>query len=144
MVRDVTKKLGERDSSIRPMVEVGGKLAVRNLHQVRAELIKALQAGFKKRELMVFRQATGDAKLFMIAGFAAKYVSEYPDMVGELLERGQWLADHGKDRDMLYVNVTDAESGTYEIGFLDQPKRVTHSVANHLGNRAKRRALGLN
>lgn len=139
MVRDPSKPLGAAEY-VRPAVEVGGKLACTNLREIRMELVHALKAGFKKRELLVFRQHDGRCKMFFLAGFCARFIDQEPDMVGELLERGQWLAEHGLDRDMLYVSVVDKETRRYEIGVLDQPTRRVHSTPNWRGNRAARRA----
>lgn len=152
-VADLPKRLGEREVW-RPTYEVGGKLAVKNLHAVSIELRKALRAGFKKRELMVWRGHDSNARLFLVAGFVVKHMTDEPDLCGDLLDRYEWLRANGYDGDMLYVSILDPETRKYEVGFLDQPKRTTHSIPStravkHIGllhasgiNRATRRALG--
>jgi len=128
---------------------------VKNLHAMSIELRKALRAGFKKRELMVWRSHDSNARLFLTAGFVAKYQNMEPDLCGDLLDRYEWLQRNGYDHEMLYVSILDPETRKYEVGILDQPKRTTHSVPSaqkvkHIGllhssglNRAARRKLGI-
>lgn len=150
-VKYVPRRLGEREAW-RPTYEVGGKLSVKNLHAISIELRKALRAGFKKRELMVWRGHASECRLFLVAGFVAKYQLDEPDLCGDLLDRYKFLQDGKHDADMLYVSILDPATRKYEVGFLDQPKRVTHSIGRkpkHIGilhesgfNRAARRLLG--
>lgn len=150
--------LGEREAW-RPTFEVGGKLAVKNLHATGIELRKALRAGFKKRELMVWRAADSNCRIFLVAGFIAAHLKREPDLCGDLLDRYTFLQDKAKldpkfDGEMLYVSITDPETRSYEVGFLDQPKRAVHSSSSfkpkHIGllhesglNRAARRKFGI-
>jgi len=151
-------KLGEREAW-RPTFEVGGKLAVKNLHATSIELRKALRAGFKKRELMVWRAADSNCRIFLVAGFVAAHQLREPDLCGDLLDRYEFLQTKAKidpkfDNEMLYVSILDTATRRYEVGFLDQPKRAVHSTPDfkpkHIGllhesglNRAARRKFGI-
>jgi hypothetical protein len=123
-------RLGARDPWKNPVYEVGGKLAVRNLHAVRIELVKALRAGFKKRDLLVFVSAEREGRIFLTAGFCTKYMAGNYDVVGDVLDRYAYLKDNGHDDDMIYIRVDDRATCRYEVGFLDQPKRVSYSTAD--------------
>lgn len=131
-------RLGEREAW-RPTYDVGGKLAVKNVHAIGIELRRALKAGYKKRELLVWRGIDGMARLFLVAGFVAKYQLTEPDICGDVLDRYKWLQDNAYDRDMIYVNILDPATRKYEVGMLDQPKRVTHSVSMERTTRRERR-----
>jgi hypothetical protein len=110
---------------LRPNVEVGGKLAIRNVAEVKAQLQRWLSLGFRKAQLLCFVQHDGRATLLNIVAFCREHIGTEPDLVG-------WIRDEGKriksDRDMVFVRVDDAKTRSYTVGILDQPKRKVLSV----------------
>lgn len=117
---------------LKPALEVGGKLAIRNVTEVRQSLRHWLKMGLKRCQLICFVSADKRAQLFSVVAFCRKYIETEPELVG-------WIRDEGgritSDRDMLYVVVEDAESRKYSVGILDQPKRRVLSLPT--------RAMGL-
>lgn len=109
----------------RPSIEVGGKLAVRNLPEVKAQLKRWLSLGFRRCQLLCFVQADGRATLLNVVAFCRENIEREPDLVG-------WIRDEGmrikNDRDMVFVRIDDAAARKYTVGILDQPKRRVLSL----------------
>lgn len=110
---------------LKPSLEVGGKLGIRNVAEVKAQLQRWLSLGFRKAQLLCFVNADGRAVLLNIVAFCREHIASEPDLIG-------WIRDEGKriksDRDMVFVRVDDAATRTYTVGVLDQPQRRVLSV----------------
>jgi hypothetical protein len=109
----------------KPSIEVGGKLSIRNLPEVKAHLRRWISLGFKKCQLLCFIDRDHRAQLFPVVVFCRKYIELEPDLVGWIRDEGNRIKNAG---DMVFVRVDDADSRSYQVGILDQPKRRVVSI----------------
>ena len=111
--------------ALRPSVEVGGKLAIRNLAEVKKQMRMFLSMGMRKCQLLCFVQSDGRARLFGVVTFCRKYIEQEPELVAWIREEGQRIK---RPNDMLFVRIDDAAERKYVVGVLDQPKRRVLSL----------------
>lgn len=138
--RSTVPILGQKEPRKSVIYEVGGKLAVKNLHAMAMEVRHGLNAGFKKRDLLAFIGEDKLGRIFVLPVFCARYHADNQDVIDEIMDHARWLKKAQRDNDMVFLRVEDRQSRTYKIGVLDQPKRVVHGQVT---NRKQRRAMGV-